>query len=117
MGVTRFHCTQPPNGSFSGTPSRRTAVRLAPLAPTPRSETPCVVGFALRLLERRKIENPTDCRKTSSIAGDAADSIALREMIETLAGVSAMRVSILAAVTVTSSLMGPGVGVTVGVWM
>jgi hypothetical protein len=69
------------------------------------------VGFALRLLERRNIEKPTDCRNTSSITGDAADSMLSRSMIVTLAGVSAIRVSVLVAVTVTSSLIESGVGV------
>jgi hypothetical protein len=51
---TRLQGTQPPKGSFSGTPSRRTSERLAPLGPRPRSETPCEVGFAVMLSLRRK---------------------------------------------------------------
>src|ERR1019366_4690644 len=45
----RLHGTQPPKGSFSGTPSRRTSERLAPLGPRPRSETPWEVGLAVML--------------------------------------------------------------------
>jgi UDP-N-acetylglucosamine 2-epimerase (non-hydrolysing) len=108
---TRFHCTHPPNGSLSGTPSKNTPERLAPLAPTPRRLTPCVVGLALRLLDRRKIEKPTDWRRTSSRDGAALVSMSVLEMVETLAGVSEMRVSIRFAVTVTSSRIGIGVGV------
>ncbi len=41
-----------------GTPSTSTSARLAPLAPSPRSETPCDVGFAVWLPERRsKLES------------------------------------------------------------
>ncbi len=36
-----------------GTPSTSTNARLAPLAPSPRNETPCEVGFAVWLPERR----------------------------------------------------------------
>ena len=34
------------DGSFRGTPSATTSVRLEPDADNPRSVTPCVVGFA-----------------------------------------------------------------------
>ena len=50
----RPHEIQPPKGSFSGTPSSRTSAREAPLPPTPRSDAPCVVGFAVRLSDLRK---------------------------------------------------------------
>jgi hypothetical protein len=49
---TRPQLIQPPNGSFKGMPSARTSARLAPLAPVPRRETPCVVGLAVRLPAR-----------------------------------------------------------------
>src|SRR5947207_10658620 len=49
---TRFQYTQPPKASLSGIPSSSTRARLAPLAPTPRRETPCEVGLATRLFER-----------------------------------------------------------------
>ncbi len=64
--LTRGTCvqyTQPPNGSFIGMPSSNTVARLAPFAPTPRNDTPWVVGFANRLPERRKSENPGACRR------------------------------------------------------
>ena len=50
---TRVQYTQPPNGSLKGTPSSSTSVRLWPLGPMPRSDTPWVVGWAARLLVRR----------------------------------------------------------------
>ena len=50
--------TQPPNGSFCGTPSRVTSARLAPEPAMPRSETPWVVGLAPRLEVRRNSEKP-----------------------------------------------------------
>src|SRR6266704_1227026 len=62
----RSQYTHPPNGSTIGTPSSSTSARLGPLAPNPRSDTPCVVGFATRLLERRKSEKPGTCRSRSS---------------------------------------------------
>src|SRR5580765_608600 len=43
---TRVQYTQPPKGSLNGIPSSRTSVRLWPLGPIPRSDTPCVVGCA-----------------------------------------------------------------------
>ena len=77
--------------------------RLAPLAPSPRSETPCVVGFAFRLDERRNIENPTVCRSTSSSTGAADEAMSAFPSVATLAGVSPIRVSVRLAVTMTSS--------------
>ncbi len=46
----RVQYTQPPNGSLNGTLSISTRVRLTPLGPMPRSDTPCVVGCDVRLL-------------------------------------------------------------------
>ena len=54
----RFQYTQLPKGSLSGIPSQRTSVRLAPLGPIPRSETPVVVGWEMKLVFRRKRPNP-----------------------------------------------------------
>src|SRR4029453_11761498 len=51
---TRDQYTHPPKGSLNGTPSTSTSVRLTPLGPMPRSETPCDVGCDDRLLLRRK---------------------------------------------------------------
>ena len=69
---TRVQYTQPPNGSLNGTPSSSTSVRLTPLGPMPRSDTPCVVGCDDRLLVRRNRLNVGICRSTSSAttAGD-----------------------------------------------
>src|SRR5215218_5751582 len=64
----RFQYTQLPNGSFSGTPSANTSVRLDPEPDTPRSVTPCVVGFATRDDERRNNVNPGVDRSASSSA-------------------------------------------------
>jgi hypothetical protein len=55
---TRPQYTQPPNGSFNGTPPASTSVRLAPDADRPRNVTPCVVGLALRDEERRNSVKP-----------------------------------------------------------
>ena len=69
---TRVQYTQPPNGSLNGTPSSSTSVRLTPLGPMPRSDTPCAVGCDARLLVRRNRLNVGICRSTSSAttAGD-----------------------------------------------
>src|SRR5271165_5499122 len=48
-------------------PSARTSARLAPLAPSPRNETPCDVGLAVWLPERRRSENPGTWRSLSSV--------------------------------------------------
>ncbi len=50
-----------------GTPSTSTSARLAPLAPSPRSETPCDVGFAVWLPERRSKLKPGTWRSLSSV--------------------------------------------------
>src|SRR6266404_6516815 len=62
----RSQYTHPPNGVLIGTPSTRTIARLAPLAPTPRNDTPCEVGLANKLPERRKRVKPGASRRTSS---------------------------------------------------
>src|SRR5690349_3444967 len=64
----RFQYTQLPNGSFSGTPSASTSVRLDPDPDTPRSVTPCVVGLATRDDERRNKVKPGVERSASSSA-------------------------------------------------
>src|SRR5690606_2250143 len=63
---TLLHSTQPPNGSLSGTPSSSTSERLAPLGPSPRRETPWVVGFATRLSDRRNRLKPGMLRNVPS---------------------------------------------------
>ncbi len=49
-------------------PSARTSARLAPLAPSPRNDTPCDVGLAVWLPDRRSSEKPTTFRSLSSVA-------------------------------------------------
>src|ERR1022692_1118621 len=49
-------------------PSARTSARLAPLAPSPRNDTPCDVGLAVWLPERRNSEKPAALRNLSSVA-------------------------------------------------
>ena len=59
---------QPPKGSLMGMPSTSTSARLAPLGPTPRSDTPCVVGCPTRLDDRRnKLNDGTWRSKSSSV--------------------------------------------------
>ena len=85
---TRLHGTQPPKGSFRGTPSRRTSERLAPLGPSPLRETPCEVGFAVMLSLRRKRLKSAASPRTPSTAGDAGRSNASAGMIPTPNGTS-----------------------------
>src|SRR2546426_232686 len=59
---TRVQYTHPPNGSFWGMPSASTSVRLTPLGPIPRSDTPCAVGCDDRLLVHRKSAGADDER-------------------------------------------------------
>src|SRR6185436_5014238 len=100
---TRVQYTQPPNGSLNGAPSTSTSVRLTPLGPMPRSETPCVVGCDDRLLVRRNRLKVGIWRSTSSAttAGEFWMSSAWSTLM--LAGVSPSRCSVRDAVTVTCS--------------
>ena len=49
-------------------PSASTSARLAPLAPSPRNDTPCDVGLAVWLPDRRNSEKPATLRNLSSVA-------------------------------------------------
>lgn len=80
-------------------PSSSTSAREAPLAPIPRSETPCEVGLAVRLPERRKSVNPGTCRSASSVVAAAVVVRAWRVITTTLAGVSPNRDGVCVAVT------------------
>jgi hypothetical protein len=80
-------------------PSSSTSARDAPLAPTPRSDTPCDVGFALRLPDRRKSVKPGTWRSASSVVDAAVVCIASREITTTLVGVSPRRIFVCVAVT------------------
>ena len=78
-------------------------MRLTPLGPMPRSDTPCAVGCDDRLLVRRNRLKVGICRSTSSAttAGDWRMSWRLSTL--TLAGRSPVRCSLRVAVTVTVS--------------
>ena len=84
-------------------PSARTSVRLTPLGPMPRSDTPCEVGCDDRLLVRRNKLNVGIWRSTSSAttAGEALMSSLVNTL--TLAGISPTRCSLRVGVTVTVS--------------
>src|SRR5512134_3912032 len=103
-GANRDHWTQPPNGSFTGKPSQRTSVRLAPVDPIPRSETPWVVGWATTLEDRRKRLKPGTSRSRSSrfTPGVARTSELSRAVID--AGASA----VIRPITVIELLTGSG---------
>src|SRR5438552_5918435 len=100
---TRVQYTQPPNGWLNGVPSTSTSVRLTPLGPMPRRDTPCDVGCDDRLLVRRNRLNVGICRSTSSAttAGDVRMSSLVSTL--TLAGTAPDRCSVRVGVTVTVS--------------
>ena len=85
-------------------PSQSTRVRLAPLGPIPRSETPVVVGCEIRLELRRKSPNPGTRPSVSSTsaAGDSESAALSREV--TSATASTMDSSARLAVTTTVSV-------------
>ena len=105
---TRVQYTQPPNGSLNGAPSTRTSVRLTPLGPMPRSDTPCDVGCDDRLLVRRNRLNVGICRRTSSATTAGDDLMSSLVSTLTLAGMSPARCSLRAGVTVTVSRIAAG---------
>src|SRR5579884_2778637 len=84
--------------------SQRTSVRLAPLEPVARKETPCVVGFATRLELRRNKLKPGIWRSRSSMFMPGMFSICSRSRTVMEAGVSADSVSF----TVTVVFRGGG---------
>src|SRR5882672_5065734 len=110
---TRVQYTHPPNGSFWGTPSARTSVRLTPLGPIPRSDTPCAVGCDDRLLVRRNKLNVGSCRNTSSATTAGEFRMSSERSTLTLAGTLPSRCSVRDAVTVTSSRRPAGSSDTV----
>jgi hypothetical protein len=109
---TRVQYTHPPNGSLKGTSSSSTSVRLTPLGPMPRSDTPCEVGCVDRLLLRRKRLNVGICRSTSSATTAGDDLISSPVRMLTLAGVSPRRCSPRLGVTVTVSSTPAGATTT-----
>ena len=94
-------------GSLSAQPSATTSVRLAPEPETPRSVTPCVVGFATRDDERRNRLKPGVFRSASSTAPAADVRSSADDTIVELAAVSTP-VAPRDAVTVTDSVSGRG---------
>ena len=99
---TRFQYTQLPNGSFSGTPSASTSVRLAPDPDTPRSVTPCAVGFDARDDDRRNSVKPGVDLSASSSA-PAAMLFSSADVITVALAALAKRSALRAAVTTTVS--------------
>src|SRR5215472_13087119 len=110
---TRSQNTQPPKASFKGMPSSRTSTRLAPLAPTPLAVAPRVVGFAVRLLLRRKRVNPGIWRNPSSSVRTAWLFNSAGVSATMLAAVSAIWVGVRSPVTTNVSLTGEGLRVMV----
>ena len=101
--------TQPPNGSFSGTPSSSTSVRPAPDGAMALSEIPCVVGLAAALLVRRNSDTAGTDRNASSRRDDRDSTASSIRTTENAA--SAAAGGRRAAVTTIS---GKAVGVTGG---
>src|SRR6266851_632540 len=91
-------------------PSHSSSVRLAPVAPMPRSETPCVVGFATRLDERRNKVKPGTLRRRSSIFTPGISSRSWRSITETTAGTSVEMVPVTVIDVLTGSIFGGGCG-------
>src|SRR3954447_1151897 len=81
-----------------------TSVRLAPVDPVARSETPCVVGFATTLDERRNRLNPGIWRKRSSSSAPGMSCSCWGPRVVIAAGVSLERT----ALTVTLVFRGGG---------
>ena len=100
---TRVQYTQPPKGSLNGTPSTSTSVRLTPLGPMPRSDTPCAVGCDDRLLLRRNRLKVGTCRSTSSATTAGDCRIVSFSTMFALTGTSPSRFALRVGVTVTVS--------------
>ena len=83
---TALQGTQPPKGSFKGTPSRSTSDRLAPLGPRPRRETPWVVGLAVMLSFRRNRLKSGDALSAPSGVSDTSSLKASLGTISTVKG-------------------------------
>ncbi len=93
--------TQPPKGSFSGTPSSVTSVRPAPDGAMARRLIPWVVGLAARLEVRRNRDTAGTVARASS-SRVAVDSVSSpRRITENAASPAAGGRR--AAVTITSS--------------
>src|SRR5215471_11904451 len=86
-----------------GTPSQSTSERLAPEDPRPRSDTPCVVGWATRLEVRRKRLKPGTMRSRSSSSLPGVSLIVVLSMAVILAGVSAAMSPVTVMLVLTGS--------------
>jgi len=84
--------------------SHSTNVRLAPVDPVARNETPCVVGFATTLDERRNRLKPGIWRKRSSSSAPGISCSCWAPTIVIAAGVSLERT----VLTVTLVFRGVG---------
>ena len=84
-------------------------MRLTPLGPMPRSETPCAVGCDDRLLVRRNRLKVGIWRRTSSATSAGEFLMSSLSMMLMLAGMLPSRSSLRAGVTVTVSSRAGGV--------
>src|SRR5579884_2846399 len=109
-GAKRSQYTQPPKGSFSGMPSQITRVRLAPEPPTPRRDTPCVVGFATMLDVRRNSVKPGTSRRRSSRFTPGVSSMRVRFTVEISAGASVESVPVTVMLCFNGSIFRSGGG-------
>lgn len=94
--------TQPPKGSFMGTPSSVTRVRPAPDGAMARKEMPWVVGLAARLEVRRNKDTAGTALRPSSSRSARASAASSSRMTEKAASPAAGGNR--AAVTTTSSM-------------
>src|SRR6185437_8485021 len=74
----------------------------------PRSETPCDLGFAVRLAERRKRANPGTWRSMSSTVKAGVEATSFSERNTVLPGASERRSCVRLAETITCSLAAEG---------
>src|SRR6185312_905477 len=81
-GGSDVHTTQPPKGSFCGTPSRVTSARPAPEAPMERSETPWPVALVETLLLRRNKESPGTWPSDTSSCGAICNCCSSSSVVE-----------------------------------
>src|ERR1700712_4955389 len=80
-GGSADQITQPPNGSFCGTPSSVTSARPAPDGAMARSDTPCVVGLADSDESRRDSDSPGTC--SSAVSSSVAPRISAARNVAT----------------------------------
>ena len=100
--------TQPPKGSFRGTPSSVTSARPAPDGAMALSDNPCVVGLAAELEVRRNRDTAGTVRNASSSRMERSSTCGSRRTTEKAA--SAAAGGSRAAVTTISDRIWGGVG-------